>query len=201
MHEEELGLGGNLCESDFDPLADWWKPWHGDARLRKAPYGDPTLCGGRRMSHPVLQDIVYARTPDRTLNFEQDVLPRPESILTKTALGTAHARYDETPDDVVIKEIWLAQELSTLTTMFRQFYAYWVEPLPTGLCVGWQPRDRTWKRYAVEILKVECGESDDLIIESLGRGVPKFMRFNLTVSFKTVREVYAPSGVVVATGA
>jgi hypothetical protein len=139
--------------------------------------------------------------PDRTINMAGDTLPRAESVVTRTLDGSAVARYDDFLDDIVIREVWLAQTLSTLTDMFRHFHRFWMAKLPPDRFIGWQPRDITPKRYAIEILRVDCGEAEgEFLIESLGKE-PRIMPQQLSVTFRTLREVASPSGILLAGGA
>lgn len=202
MDEISRGLAANYGESIFDPLAPWWRPARrGDRRLRPAKDGDPITGAGPRMTHPYYEDLVYARTPDHLVNFGSDGLRRAAAVVTQTLDGSAVARFDEFSDDVIYREIWLANTLSTLTDMQRHFHRFWMDPLPTDRYVGWQPRHRTWKRYHIEILRVDCGDAEgEYLIEELGKR-PGMMSKQLSVTFKTIREVKSPSGILLAGGA
>jgi hypothetical protein len=204
VDEATRGLAANYGDASLDPLAPWWKPTRkGDRRLwGPIADGDPPIGAGRRMTHPYHEDLVYARTPDRTINLGDDRLRRSEAVLTKTLNGSAVARYDEFDDDVVIREVWLAESLSTLTDMFRHFHRFWMDQLPPDRFIGWQPRDRTWKRYFIEILRVDCGDVDgEFLVEELGQDRPFLMRTQLSVTFKLIRQVASPSGVLIGGGA
>lgn len=201
MDEVTRGLGSDYGEAVFDPLSPWWRPAVRQDRRLHPSRGNPPEGEGRRMTHPLLTDIVYSRRPDRDVNFFHDVLPRADAVLTQTLDGAAVTRFDGALDGTPITEVWLAETLSTHTDMWRQFYDYWVTPLPPGEYVGWQPRDKTPKRFAIEILRVDCGPSEgEYLIESIGKE-PGMMRFQLSVTFRCVREVASPSGLVVAVGA
>ncbi len=202
MDEATRGLAANYGEAIFDPLSPWWKPTsRRDKRLHPAVERDPVMSAGRRMSHPYYEDLVYSRTPDRTINMSSDTLLRAETVITRTLDGSAVARYDNFLDDIIIREVWLAQTLSTLTDMFRHFQRFWMATLPPERYLGWQPRDLTHKRYAIEILRVDCGEADgEFLIEEIGKS-PGMMRQQLGVTFKTIREVNSPSGIVIGGGA
>jgi hypothetical protein len=196
MDEATLGLGAAYINAHFDPYAPWWRPNRKrDRRLT------PARGGGRRMRHPFLADIVYPRVPDETYGLGHDRLTNVFSVVTKTAESSATAKYPEVDEDVVIREVWAAQSLSTLTELFHQFRRYLVDTLPDGRFIGWQPRDRTWKNYFIELLKVECGAAEEVLIEELGDGRPFYMAKALSVTFKLVREFSSPSGVVLAVGA
>jgi len=175
---------------------DAWKPVtsKGDPRLF------PARGGGRRMRHPYLDHIVYPRMPDKTLNFGFDVLRRVPSTVLKTATATASAKYPEYFDDVKITEIWQAEQLSTITGLFHQFDRYWTYMLPPGRYVGWQPRDLTPKSYFVEILNVALGSAEDFNVEELGDRRPWMMREQLSVTFRLIRDVSYPAGVVASVG-
>jgi hypothetical protein len=202
VDEVTRGLGANYHEAVFDSLSPWWKPTvRKDKRLHPAIEGDPVLGAGRRMTHPFLDDLVYSRIPDRTINMAADTLARAESVITRTLDGSAVARYDDFLDDIVVREVWLAQTASTITDMFRHFHGFWMSKLPPDRFIGWQPRDLTPKRYAIEILRVDCGEADaEFLIEEIGKA-PGLMRVQLSVTFRTVREVQSPSGILLAEGA
>lgn len=203
MDEISRGLAANYGEAIFDPLAAWWRPARrGDRRLSNATDdGENILSGGPRMTHPYHEDLVYARIPDRTVNLGSDGLRRSDSIITKTLDGSAVTRFDEFSDDIIYREIWLAEGLSTLTDMQRHLHRFWMDPLPTERYIGWQPRHRTWKRYYIEILRVDCGDAEgEYLIEELGKR-PSMMRKQLSVTFKTIREITSPSGILLAGGA
>ena len=197
-----MGHGSPFGDAHFDPFAEWWRPTSKrDKRLSPASASALSTCGGRRMVHPFHPDIVYPRIPDRTSPFGYDVLRRVDHELVRTELGTALAKFPEQLDDVVIQETWLAQSLSTLSQLFHQFHRYWVDTLPVGEYLGWQPRDLSPKRFFIELVDVQCGESDRLVVEELGNARPFYMRQALTLTFKLVREVRSPAGVMIGVGA
>jgi hypothetical protein len=202
VDEVTRGLGSNYQEAVFDCLSPWWKPTtRRDKRLQPAIEGNPVKSAGRRMTHPFLEDLVYSRIPDQTINMAADTLPRAETVVTRTLDGSAVARYDDFLDDIIVREIWLAQSASTITDMWRHLHRYWMAKLPPDRFIGWQPRDLTPKRYAIEILRVYCGPADgEFLIESIGRE-PGLMRQQLSVTFRTIREVASPSGILLAGGA
>lgn len=204
MDEATRGLAANYGEAIFDPLAPWWRPvTRFDRRLHPAvDAGEVQKSAGPRMTHPYHEDLVYARVPDVTINLGSDVLRRAEAVITRTLDGSAVARYDDFPDDIILREVWLADTLSTLTDMQRHFHRFWMDPLPPDRYIGWQPRHRTWKRYFIEILRVDCGDADgEYLIEEIGSKRPFLMRKQLAVTFKTIREVASPSGVMIGEGA
>lgn len=195
MDEVNQGLATTYWSQPLDPMA----PWHRATSKKDARYF-PIKGGGRRMRHPDLAPIVYPRLPDVTTNFLDDRLRSVQSVVTQTLNSAGVNKFKDPPEGVVIKEVWLARDLSTFTSLFRQFHQYLVTPMAAGRYIGWQPKDRTWKNYAVDLLKVEVGAPDEYRIEELGNERPYYMREQLTVSFKLVRDVFAPAGVIVAVG-
>ncbi len=188
---------GNPCfVEQLDPLGDW-------QRLALKPHRDkrlfPEKGGGRRMRHPFLPSIVYPRLPDITEGFGYDVMKHPEVVVSKTEGASAVTVFPGYKDDVVVKEIWSAGELSTFTRLLHRFHQFLVYPLPTGYFLGWQPRDLSHKNFAVQLVNVECGEGANYIMEKIG-DVDPMMRRVLTVSFKLVREAAAPSGSITLVG-
>lgn len=174
----------------FNPMAPWWKPRPSDPRFEHPQTVSGILgSAGRRMNHPTLPDIIYPRTPDRTTNFMYYPITRTRKRLTKTLTSTAVAVFRDNLDDIIIRESWLADTLSTETGMFNQFSAYWQNPLPPGRFIGWRPTDLSPLNFAIDILDVSVGSSpDDFLIEELDDKLPHLMREQLTVTFKLVRE-------------
>lgn len=173
-------------------------PW--DRALGKDPRLFPKRGGGRRLRNPYLPPIVYPRLPDRTLNFGYDRLRHVRSVIVKTLDSSAVAKFHDVEEDVIIKEVWFAQELSTQTAFFHQLHAYLRTVLPMGRYVGWQPRDLSPKNYLVELLDVQLGGGDDFDAEEIGAKRPHMSRSQLVLSFKLVRDVLAPAGVLVGLG-
>lgn len=153
------------------------------------------------MRHPFLDDIVYPRNPDKTANFDQDRLRRIKTVVIKTLDSSAVAKYPEVAEDVIIREVWLAERLSTFTELFRQFHTYLRNPLPPGRFIGWIAPDLTPKAYFVDLIDVEVGNPESYFIEELGSQRPFYMREQLTISFKLVREFQSPVGEVIFIGA
>lgn len=168
--------------------------------LNNDPRLNPETGGGRRMRHPYLDDIVYPRTPDRTANFDWDVIRRAPAVMTKTAGGTAVAQYPEFGDDVVITEAWDARDLSTIVDLYRLFMEYLTSTLPVGQFIGWTPADRCPYHYFIELLDVRLGQGEEHVVEELGSKEPYMMRETLQVQFKLVQEASAPAGSMVFVG-
>lgn len=195
MDEPTLGMGSTYWNAIWDP----WQPWPkcGSRRDRRL---FPARGGGRRMRHPFFDPIVYPELPSKTLNFGYNPLRHVKSVLTKTLQGTAVAKFKEDYDDVVIREVWTADTLSTLTGLFHQFHRYYVGTLPTGRFIGWQPKDLSPKNFFIDLLNVECGPAEDFEVEELGTERPFMLRTELRVTFKLVREVKGAAGVITGVG-
>jgi hypothetical protein len=194
--EADQGLESSFWNMPYD----WQGPWHRPTQRKDARYF-PERGGGRRLRHPFLDPIVYPRLPDRTFNFGFDRLRKTRSVVIKTLDSSGVAKFVEQPEDVIIREVWLAQDLSTFTELFHGFHTYLREILPPGRFIGWQPKDLTEKSYFIEILDVQCGTPDDFVIEELGSSRPFLMREQLTFAFKLVREIQAPAGIITMVGA
>lgn len=194
MDEPTLGL----ASTDWNNVWDPWAPWH--RALRKDARLFPARGGGRRMRHPSLDPIVYPQVPDQTRNFLDHRLRQVRSVVTRTMTSSGVSKFPQPGDAVVIKEVFLARTLSTFTGLFRQFQEYLTTPLLPGDYIGWQPRDATPRNYFIDLLGVECGEPDEYLIEEMGNRRPYLMREQLTVSFKLVKGISFPSGVIVAVG-
>jgi hypothetical protein len=194
MDDASRGLMPCWWNDILAPELPWWRPRRKDRRLF------PIRGGGREMHHPYMPRIVYPRLPDRTLNFGYDVVPRMRSVLTKTLASTAITKFKDKVEDVVIREIWLADQASTFTTFFHAVQSYMLGTLPPDRYVGWMPRDLSPKAYFVELLDVSLGSGEDLSIEEIGHRTPFVMREAMTISFKCIREIFAPAGVVVGEG-
>lgn len=208
MDIETQGLASNWLNAPADPLLPWRKPTvPEDPRLHNpsietGPEGDQIHVGaGRRLRHPFLPDIVYPRLPDQTIGFGHHVLPRGRAVLIKTLSSSAVAHFLDVAEDVTIKEIWTPGRLSTEARFFYALYEYRMTPLPIGQFIGWQPRDRTWLKYAVELLSVEGGPTpDSYAIEERGDAKPWMIDAQVVLSFRVIREFQDPAGIVVGEG-
>lgn len=187
------GLGTSHWNDVLAPDAPWHRAVLRDPRLF------PIRGGGRELRHPFRPRIVYPRVPDRTLNFGYDRLRHIHTVRVKTLDSTAVAKFADAGEDVVVREVWMANELSTFTSFFHALHAYHRETLPPGRYIGWRPRDLSPKNYAVELLDVQLGPPDEYIVEEIGKR-PYVMREQLVLSFKLIREVFAPAGVLIGVG-
>jgi hypothetical protein len=186
---------------DSRDILGTWSPYtRVSTRGRKDPRLFPRKGGGRRMRHPFLAPLVYPHVPDRTLNFGYDRLTRPRAVVVKTLASSGVADFQDVPSDVIIKEIFRNDQLSTLTRIFHAFHRYRVETLPEGRFIGWQPRDLSSKSYFIRLLDVSLGQGEDYVVEELGTRRPVMLREQVTISFKLIAEAQSPAGVVTSEG-
>ncbi len=203
---DEVTMGE--MSTHWNAILDWQAPWHRqvserDARLNPIqPVDANAFYTGvsRRMRHPFLADIIYPRVPDDTFNFDQDPTIRTRSVVTKTLGASAVTKFQEGFSDVVVREVWAAEQLSTTIELARQFYKYHSEPLPVGQFIGWRPTDLSPKNFAIEILDVQIGRPDAMNFKELGPDRPYYSNKVLVVSFKMVREDESPTGALVVVG-
>jgi len=119
----------------------------------------------RRLVHPdttSFSPVLYDRNPQRTVNFDNDVLLKPAVTVVKTATSTRVVRFDELEEDVIVTEIWeAAGGLSVPGYFFRQLYEMAVNQpafVPSApVYIQWEPRDRTDDVYNVEIVGFGLG--------------------------------------------
>ena len=133
--------------------------------------GDPTAC--RRLVFPdtvspLLAPVVYQITnsevclnPDRTLNFDKEPLFHPITTSVRTIGSTRDIRFEEQTEDVIVTEIWEANQIPMPTSFFRFLYEYLINspPFTTGQTdfVQWEPRDRTDRIWNVNMLSLSVG--------------------------------------------
>lgn len=126
----------------------------------------------RRLVHPnsAIAPLVYYTNPDRTVNFDKVPLHTPRSGTVTTLGTTAVNRFASFESDVVITEIWQAQDGNRIvlpTSFFRSMYEYLINPPPFVAAdpeyVQWEPRDRSddglgnTRVYNVEIISLTVG--------------------------------------------
>lgn len=194
--EADQGLSSAYWSQPYD----WQGPWHRAVQKVDRRHA-PKFGGGRRMRHPFFEHIVYPRNPDRTSGFDNDALHKQSNIMTKTLDSSVVSSFLDQDEDRVITEIWQAESLSTETGFARMLHRYLITPLPVGEYLGWQPRDKTWKCYFIQLLAVQVGPVEDYLFEELGDERPYLMREQLTVKFKLVREIIPAVSSIVMTGA
>lgn len=159
------------------------------------------LSGSRILRHPFYDAIIYPRVPDQTVNFSRAPLRRMRTTTVKTLTSSGIARYPDELSDVVIHEVWSAGgQASTLEEFFHALYRFWINPLPVGRYIGWQPRDLTPRCYAVHLVDVRLGSDENLPVAAIGNVRPYLMNETLTVSFKIVAEAQAPASVAILGG-
>jgi hypothetical protein len=195
VDEASQGLAVRDTGAIWDPM----QPWHAPNRTGDRR-NSPNQPSGRVMRHPALAPIVYARTPDRTFNFNRKPIRGVRSVLTRTLGGTVVTRFLDHPWDVVIEERWVADGASTTVEMFDQFQKYLTTPLQTGDYIGWQPGDLSPQGFFIELLQVILGdEQGGADREAIGKR-PFMMRRDLIVRFKVAFEARGPAGIIAMIG-
>lgn len=119
----------------------------------------------RRLVHPdgaSFPALVYYRNPDRTFNFDSDVLRHPIVSVTRTLSSTKVVRFEEVTEDVVVVERWEANGgLSVPVFFLRQLYNLLVNPPAfdsvNQTYVIWEPRDESDDTYRVELIGLQVG--------------------------------------------
>lgn len=126
--------------------------------------GDPGAV--RRLVHPDsvnFATLVYATNPERTINFDTTPLLAPFVALQRTMTATRVTRFEMLEGDVVVTEVWPAggNRASMSAAFFRLLYEYLNNPPDYDpldpVYIHWEPRDRTDRIYAVELLKLSLG--------------------------------------------
>jgi len=157
---------------------------------------------GRRMRHPSLGDLVYPKPPDRTLNVSRDVLGKAvtKAILTQGSTVTQTFRHDA--EDIIIQEIWNAGDLSTTSQFFHMLHLFWTTLIAPGNFVGWYAPDLMPHPYHIKILSVTLGRPGDFEVGELkiSGSDDWYVKKQLAVAFKPVRDTIAPSGAMMASG-
>lgn len=121
---------------------------------------------------PLLAPIVYqvdssgvTLNPARTLNLDKAVLPHPRTAAVQTLGTTQVVRFERTIEDVIVTEVWPAEAGSSMpSSLFRLLYEYLANAALIGADddpITWEPRDRSDKVYAVELLSLSAGGEDD----------------------------------------
>jgi hypothetical protein len=118
---------------------------------------------------PLLPPVVYAVTadalalnPDRTLGFDLEPLPHPLTAVRQTLASTRIIRFERALEDVVVTEVWLGEGgISMPAAFLRLLYEYLRNPPPSDQPIVWEPRDRTERRWYVELLSLSVGGGAD----------------------------------------
>jgi len=122
----------------------------------------------RTLTHPDSANfpaVTYSCNPDRTVNFDQDVLFPPTTQKLKT-LGTTQVFVEANQlDDVTVTEIWTGTDTKTrmIASFFRRLYELAINPPAVGTpeqFIVWAPADRTTDTYNVIITGVRLGGTD-----------------------------------------
>ena len=208
MDEITQGLMPRFLNAIWDPMQPWPKVTCDDDARVQPPIDDVEnleairFGGGRRMTHPLLGEVVYPRKPDLTINAGYDIMERAFTTAVKTADSTATTTFLDRKEDVIVREIWKAggDRLSTWTEFFYELHALHTTPMPPGNTMGWWAPDLMPTPYHIKILSVTLGRANSLTIEEWGPKLPWFMKETLTIAFKAVRPVVSPSGAMVMEG-
>ncbi len=207
MDEISLGMMPAFGNAIWDP----WQPWPmvthpGDYRLAKPcdvieDLETVSFGGGRRMRHPLLGELVYPKPPDITLNVGYDILGKAVTRTVMTQGSTATQTFLHEFEDIIIQEVWKADQLSVPAEFFFALHQFWTTVMAPGNFVGWHAPDLMPNPYHVKILSVSLGRPGNLKVEQLKLADPPWMlRETLTLQFKTVRDVVSPSGAMVMEG-
>ncbi len=130
----------------------------------------------RTLTHPDAANfpiVTYSSNPDRTLNFDQDVLFPPTSRILRT-LGTSQVFVTaNSASDVLVTEVWIASATRTrmIASFFRRLYELTINPPAPAepeVFLVWAPRDLSDKTYNVILAGIRVGGSD-IDMKELGR--------------------------------
>lgn len=157
----------------------------------------------RVMSHPSFPQregegiFTYPFPPDITRNFIYHPATKVDGVVQRTLSSNVHIVQPQLDEDTVITEIWLGGDrtLSTLTEMFRLFYAYWTTIPDAGQVLGWEPRDRTGDRFGIQLVRVQLGGLDfeyNEVRQVTSQNRDSYLDRQLTVQFKLARR-FTPS--------
>lgn len=157
----------------------------------------------RVISHPSFAQregegiYTYPFPPDITRNFVYHPATKVDGVVQRTLSSNVFIARPQLDEDVVITEIWLGgdNQLSTLTEMFRVFYAYWTTLPAAGEVLGWEPRDKTGDRFGIQIVRVQLGGIDfeyNEVRDKLSTNQDSYLNRQLTVQFKLARRVVPP---------
>lgn len=181
------GNPSNIIESDVG--------WCYLAPLYK---GEILMDPARVLSHPGFPQregegiYTYPYPPDVTRNFIYHPATKVDGIVQRTISSNIFVGQPQLDEDVIITEVWLGgnRRLSTLSEMFRVFHQYWTTPLAPGKTMGWEPRERTSDRFAVQLIRVQLGGIDyeyNEVREHAQRNEGSYLNQQLTIQFKLAR--------------
>lgn len=153
------------------------------------------------MRHPFLDCITYPQLPKKWSGFGRYPLRKLTSVVVKTLDSSAVTKFEDSPEDVIIREMWTADQLSAEADLFYAFHRYLMTPLPPGRFLGWRPRDLSPKSFFIELLDVQSGlGGDEYTVTEMGNNRPFLITEPLTISFKLIREIDDPAGVEIGEG-
>lgn len=124
--------------------------------------GSQGTAGARRiLTHPTttLAPITYDENPPLDANIDTDVLVAPIVSTVLTLDDTKVVRFERLSKDMIVEERWpgSASQVSMATFFFRQLYEYWINPPAAGQFITWEPRDKTSKKWQVELVALILG--------------------------------------------
>jgi hypothetical protein len=142
----------------------------GDSGRGEAPAGGVVKCledgnivdQARVLTHPDLYSYTYPFPPDITRNLIDDIAVKTDANVVRTVGSNVLVQRAQLDEDVIITEVWLGSDnlASTVAEMARVFHLFWNTPLAVGDSLGWEPRDRTTRKYKVRIVSVQIGGAD-----------------------------------------
>ena len=188
----------NDTGTDYELLDTGWCYIADRSRLRNSLM-DPA----RVISHPSFPQregegfYTYPFNPDVTKNFVYHPTPKVDAVVQRTISSNVLVAQPQLDEDVVISEIWLGgnRQLSTLSEMFRLFHLYWTTTPAAGETLGWEPRDRTGDRFAIEMVRVQLGGIDyeyNEVRQDVNRNKDSYLDQQLTVQFRMARRACPP---------
>lgn len=144
-------------------------PVTADATVILIEAASPLTSGAlRTLTHPDsvnFPPVTYSCNPDRTINFDRDVLFPPVTRTVRT-LGTTQVFAEtNTESDVVVTEIWSGSATKTrmIASFFRRLYELSINPPAVQtpeVFIQWAPVDRTLDVYNVIITGIRLGGED-----------------------------------------
>lgn len=182
-------------ESEVDSIVEEDVGWIYLAPLSK---GERLMDPARVMSHPSFKQregegvYTYPFPPDITRNFVYHPATKIDGSVQRTLGTSVLIAQPQVDADIIITESWIGgnRELSTLTEMFRVFWAYWTTLPEPGKALGWEPRDRTGDRFHIQIVQVQLGGLDfeyNEVREFVDRSEGSYLDSQLTVKFKLAK--------------
>lgn len=127
-----------------------------------------TAAALRTLTHPDSANfpvVTYHCNPDRTINFDQDVIYPPKTQTIRT-LGTTQAFVEQSKlSDMTVTEMWNGSDTQTrmIASFFRRLYELSINPPAVASpeeFIVWAPADKTTDTYNVIITGMRLGGSE-----------------------------------------